>query len=128
MAARVMIDTDVLIDCLRGIPDAIAYFRGLEEQPLVSLITLAELYSGVREGTERRDLENLIEGVELVPLTLEAAVSAGLLRRDYKKSHSIGLSDALIAASAQAAGATLVTLNRKHFPMLSDLVVPYRKS
>ncbi|MFN5219653.1 MAG: hypothetical protein ACK5FE_01870 [Cyanobacteriota bacterium] len=42
-------------------------------------------------------------------------------------SHGTGLADALIAASAEAAGATLVTLNRRHFPMLADVLVPYAK-
>jgi predicted nucleic acid-binding protein len=36
-----------------------------------------------------------------------------------------GLADALIAASAEAAGATLVTLNRRHFPMLAEVLAPY---
>ncbi len=35
--------------------------------------------------------------------------------------------DALIAASAEAAGATLLTLNRRHFPMLAEVLVPYAK-
>jgi len=52
---------------------------------------------------------------------------AGLWRRTYGRSHGTGLADALIAASASAAQATLVTLNRKHFPMLADVLVPFSK-
>jgi predicted nucleic acid-binding protein len=33
----------------------------------------------------------------------------------------------LIAATALAHGATLVTLNAKHFPMLPSVLVPYQK-
>jgi predicted nucleic acid-binding protein len=33
-----------------------------------------------------------------------------------------------MAACAAAAGATLATLNRRHFPMLTDLLVPYEKA
>jgi predicted nucleic acid-binding protein len=33
----------------------------------------------------------------------------------------------LIAACVQAAGATLATLNRRHFPMLANVLVPYAK-
>jgi predicted nucleic acid-binding protein len=47
--------------------------------------------------------------------------------RDHT-SHGTGLADALIAASAEAAGATLVTLNRRHFPMLAEVLVPYAKA
>ena len=49
-------------------------------------------------------------------------------RREYGKSHGVGLADALIAATAEVVGAQLVTLNKKHFPMLDDVYVPYTKS
>jgi len=39
----------------------------------------------------------------------------------------LGLADALIAATADVKQATLVTLNKKHFPMLQDISVPYHK-
>jgi predicted nucleic acid-binding protein len=51
----------------------------------------------------------------------------GLFRRDYGRIHSTGLADALIAATADQVRAHLVTLNRRHFPMLSDVHVPYSK-
>jgi hypothetical protein len=35
--------------------------------------------------------------------------------------------DAPIAASVEAAGATLVTLKRHHFPMLAEVLVPDAK-
>jgi predicted nucleic acid-binding protein len=38
------------------------------------------------------------------------------------------LADALIAATAEADGARLATLNIKHFPMLPDVLVPYTKA
>jgi predicted nucleic acid-binding protein len=50
-----------------------------------------------------------------------------LYRRDYGKSHGVGLADALIAATAELNQATLVTLNQKHFPMIIDIMVPYQK-
>jgi predicted nucleic acid-binding protein len=52
---------------------------------------------------------------------------AGLWRLQYGRSHGTGLADALIAASVEAAQATLVTLNRRHFPMLANVWVPYAK-
>ena len=57
----------------------------------------------------------------------EIAVRGGLMRREYGRSHGVGLVDALIAASGEKAGATVVTLNAKHFPMVKNVVVPYRK-
>jgi predicted nucleic acid-binding protein len=40
----------------------------------------------------------------------------------------VGLADALIAATSTQRQVPLVTLNRKHFPMLQDVIVPYDKA
>jgi predicted nucleic acid-binding protein len=67
-------------------------------------------------------LEKLVRAVD------EAiAARAGILRRDFGKSHGTGLADAIIAATAEERQAQLVTLNKKHFPMLNDVIVPYTK-
>jgi len=58
----------------------------------------------------------------------KTAIIGGLFRRTFLKSHGIGIADAVIAATAEAEDAILVTLNQKHFPMLSKVIVPYRKS
>ena len=50
----------------------------------------------------------------------------GLYRRDYGQSHGTGLADALIAATAEENGATLVTFNQRHFPMV-EIRVPYER-
>ena len=122
-----LLDTDVLIDYLRGDEQAVAFLEGLTSPLLVSAITVAELFAGVREGKERTTLGSFIGAFEVVEVSAAVAEKGGLYRRDYRKSHNVGLADALIAASAEHAGARLVTLNAKHFPMLTDLVVPYRK-
>lgn len=87
MADRLLIDTDVLIDYLRNRHEAVAYLETAAEPLLISVVTIAELYAGVKEGA-----------------------------------------DALIAATAEQYQAKLVTLNRKHFPMLKDVIVPYVKA
>lgn len=127
MAKRLLIDTDVLVDYLRGVPQAVAFLENAEERLLISAITVAELYAGVREGKERRVLDSFLGAFEIVPLDRAVAERGGLFRRDFGKSHNTGLADALIAASAEAARARVVTLNAKHFPMLTDVLVPYRK-
>jgi hypothetical protein len=57
MTRRLLIDTDVLIDYLRGREEAISYLEGLTESLLISAMTVAELHAGVREGAERIALE-----------------------------------------------------------------------
>jgi predicted nucleic acid-binding protein len=127
MAERLLIDTDVLIDYLRDRAEAVSYLEGLTESLLVSVITIAELYAGVREGAERTTLDEFIRAFEAIPVDREVAARGGLYRRDYMKSHNVGLADALIAATAESRQAALVTLNSKHFPMLANVIVPYQK-
>ena len=127
MPEILLIDTDVLIDYLRSQADAVAFLESLTNPFLISAISVAELYSGVREGKERKALELFISAFEQVPVTEKIAVEGGLYRRDFGKSHGVGLPDALIAATAESRGATLVTLNKKHFPMLATVEVPYLK-
>jgi predicted nucleic acid-binding protein len=128
MARQLLIDTDVLIDYLRGQAEAVSYLEGLTEQTLISVVTVAELYAGVREGAEREALDSFIAAFEIVPVNQTIASLGGLNRRDYGKSHGVGLADAIIAATAEVRKADLVTLNKKHFPMLTNIIVPYQKA
>ncbi|HET6568633.1 MAG TPA: type II toxin-antitoxin system VapC family toxin [Rhodothermales bacterium] len=128
MAEPLLVDTDVLIDYLRDSPEAAAFLEAQSVPLLVSAVTVAELYAGVREGAERDRLDVFLDAFEVLVVERATAEQGGLFRRDYGKSHGTGLADALIAAQAVAQGATLVTLNRKHFPMLRAVWVPYQKS
>jgi predicted nucleic acid-binding protein len=128
MASPLLLDADVLIDYLRGQPDAVAFLRKTRRSLFVSAVTVAELHVGVREGAERPVLERFLGLMEVVAITPDIARQGGLWRRDYGKSHGTGLMDALIAASAEMSGCTLATLNEKHFPMLETVLVPYRKA
>src|SRR5438094_6009769 len=120
MAECLMVDTDVLIDYLRGRAEAVTYLDSLTVPLCISAITVAELHAGVREGEERARLDLFLQAFEIIPVDQHAAVRGGLFRRDYGKSHSTGLADALIAATAILRKTRLVTLNDKHFPMLAD--------
>jgi predicted nucleic acid-binding protein len=125
--ADLLIDTDVLIDYLRDQPASVAYLEELSLPVYVSAVTVAELYAGVRDGRERIALDQFVRSFRIVAIDEEIAVRAGILRRDYGKSHGTGLADAIIAATAEMQQARLVTLNDKHFPMLKDVVIPYTK-
>jgi hypothetical protein len=126
MAPRLLLDTDVLVDYLRGRVEAAAYLEARTEALLISAITVAELYAGVREGEESRRLAQFLGAFEIIPLNAEIARQGGLYRRDYGPSRGVGLADALIAATATHHQARLVTLNARHFPM-DEVEVPYTK-
>ena len=120
-----LVDTDILIDYLRGRPEAVAYLDTVQAPLVLSVLTIAELYAGVRDGDERAQLDAFVSAFGSIPLDRDIAVTGGLYRRDYGKSHGTGLADALIAATAITRGFTLVTHNAKHFPMITALIVPY---
>ncbi len=128
MAEQFLMDTDVLIDYLRGRVEAVDYLEHLEAPFMVSAATVAELYAGVRDGAERTRLNTFVGAFEIVPVDAEIAHKGGLYRRDYGKSHSTGLVDGLVAATAELRQVALITLNKKHFPMLVNITVPYQKS
>jgi len=72
-------------------------------------------------------LSQFLLAFEVLPVTAEVGQVGGLFRRDYGPSHGTGLADALIGATAQIHGATLVTFNSRHYPMLNleNVQVPY---
>jgi hypothetical protein len=123
-----MLDTDVVIDYLRGQPDAVSWLESLTDRPFVSVISIGELYAGVREGAERTALEQFVALTRVIPVDLQTAERAGLYVRQFRKSHGVMLPDALIGATSEELGVQLATLNSRHFPMLPDVVVPYQKA
>ena len=122
-----LLDTDILIDYLREVPAAVEFVEANIDQIFVSVISIAELYQGVRDGAEQEALTDFVSAVTDLDLNFETAKTAGLYRRQYKPSHNSGLADCLIAATAKAHQLPLTTLNTKHFPMLDEVEAPYRK-
>ena len=125
---KMLFDTDVLIEYLRGKDEAQAYIDNISDAVYMSSITMAELYAGVRKGEELKKLEIFIETFEVTNLNKSIAKIGGLYRNQYKPSHDMGLADALIAATAKEIDAQLITFNTKHFPMLTDVIKPYERS
>jgi predicted nucleic acid-binding protein len=116
----VLVDSDVLIEVSRGRDqDILAKWEELarsEHRVLYSPVTAAELWAGARPR-EHEPLSNLFRALLCVPIDGETGRLAGDYLRDYRKSHSVELGDALIAATAVLNNAELWTRNRRHFPM-----------
>jgi len=127
MKKPLLLDTDVWIDYLRGCPEAVTYVNARAEPIILSSVVAAELYAGARDDEDVARLDEFLSQFPTVPVTAEIARSAGLYKRDYHRSHGVGLADAIIAATAEAQGAELKTLNVKHYPMLKGLKPPYVK-
>ncbi len=120
-----LLDSDILVEYLRNRPQAIDYVDALEGNLLISVITVAELIAGARNQVERQSIELFLAALEVIPIDYAIAKQGGLFRQQYKQSHGTGLDDALIAATAELTGATLISFNRRHFPMIANFQVPY---
>ena len=127
MPKPVLVDTDVMVDFLRGQPKAVALVKKHSSRIILSSIVTAELYTGVRSNEELETLDNLISLFRVVPVSPSLARTGGLHKRDYSKAHGVGLADAIVAATCEAETAELKTLNTKHYPMIKGLKPAYTK-
>ncbi|MBN1306387.1 MAG: type II toxin-antitoxin system VapC family toxin [Chitinispirillaceae bacterium] len=127
MKKKMIVDTDVVIDFLRGEKKAVSYFKSMSEFICFSSITVAEIYSGTKNQKEEDDIDRLFSIFPQVSVTNEVARLAGKLVNHYRPSHGIEIPDAIIAATCMILEANLSTLNVKHYPMFDGLKPPYKK-
>jgi predicted nucleic acid-binding protein len=127
MSNTMLVDTDVLIDFLRGDKKAILFIENFSSQIILSPIVVAELYAGVKGTNEPAVLDNFIAQFRVIPITSKIAKVGGLYKRDFGESHGVGLADAILATTAENENAELKTLNVKHYPMISDLKPAYQQ-
>ncbi|MCL2803932.1 MAG: type II toxin-antitoxin system VapC family toxin [Micrococcales bacterium] len=119
----ILVDSDVVISLLRGDQRAVVFWEqaAATEAVAVSVVTLTEVMGGMR-SSERRAVARLFAELRLEPVTETVAHRAGQLMRQYRASHGgIGIADYLIAATAECTGASLATLNVRHYPMFEGL-------
>jgi predicted nucleic acid-binding protein len=127
MEKPVLPDTDVLIDFLRGHASAVALVRFCEDRLILSAVVVSEPYAGVRGEKEETVLDEFVSLFRVLPVNAEIARMGGVLKRDFGRSHGVGLADALVAATVLSEGAELKTLNVRHYPMIKGLCVAYTK-
>ena len=90
---------------------------------LISTVSMAEILAGAKPD-EREATERLLSVLEKIPVSESIARYAGDFLRAYQRNHGLELGDALVAATALDAGATLFTRNVRHYPMPQIEVVP----
>jgi predicted nucleic acid-binding protein len=118
---KALLDSNILIDLLKGIDLAKVELRRYEDRA-ISIITWIELLAGATAMNES-GVRELLTSFETVALDRSVAEDAAALRR----THRIKLPDAVIWASARTQGRLLVTRNTKDFPADDPGVrLPYR--
>lgn len=116
---RLLLDTTVLIDALRGRP-AVARVRALRDTaapPWICAINVEEVLRGT-SSEEEPAVARFLGGLHLAPLGRAEGERAGRWRRDHaRRGITLSQADCLIAAAAIGIDARLATGNPKHFPM-----------
>ena len=125
---RVVVDSDILIDHLRGREQAREFLKQIEVGKLrgyISVITEAELASGEKTVTagEKRRIQALLRILQKVVVNSQVAWTAG----DFRRKYGCRLMDALIAATAFHKKAKLMTRNLKHYENIREITAeaPY---
>lgn len=123
-----LLDTSIIVDHLRNDPRAVSLIAGLlenEDRVWAATPTRTEILAGIRPK-EAKPMAMLFDVLSWIEIDVLIADAAGELARRYRRSHSgIDTVDYLIAAAAQSIGASLVTLNVRHFPMFPELKPAY---
>jgi predicted nucleic acid-binding protein len=115
-----LLDTSVLIDVLRlrrGRRELLAELARRGHRLATTALNIAELYAGTRPDEEART-EEFLDLLDCYPLTAAAGRLAGSLKYKYaRKGRTLTLADSIVAAIAMEERCTLMTDNRKDFPM-----------
>lgn len=118
--ARLLLDTTVLIDALRGRPAAarVAGLRRTGTEPWACAISVEEIWRGLRPD-EELPARRLFNGLRLAPLGSSEGMRAGRWRRLFAlQGVTLHQADCLVAAAAAGIGAALATANVGDFPMV----------
>ncbi len=118
--ALYLLDTNVLINVLRGKSEAIHFLeRALDSENILACcaITVAEVRAGLRIGEEAAT-SDFLRSLKFVECSRSASELAGDMKNHWRsKGRTIEMADALIAAIAVSNHCVLITGNLKDFPM-----------
>jgi len=124
----VMLDTDVLIEVLRGRAQTGNWLRSLGARRIgISVLTRLEILQGAQNRREQTLLAREMNRYTLIHLEHADSEAALDWFESFHLSHSVGIMDCLIAAAALRLGVPLYSFNLKHYSALAGLDVraPY---
>jgi len=118
----VLVDTDVLVECLRGSVAAKNWLESFPKEAFAIPGAVAmELIIGCRNQAELQQIREFLGSFSLAWPNASEFAQAHELLVAHRLSSGIGIPDCLIAATALARAARLYTFNLKHFQAVPGL-------
>lgn len=127
--SKFLIDTNIIIYLMKGEKEVINFFETIlqdENNELIfSVITVTEIFSRPISEKIKAVVNEFLALGTVIDLNQELALLSGVLRAEmYQQGRKIPkLPDAVIAMTAKAAGAVLITRNVKDFNQVPDLQI-----
>jgi hypothetical protein len=120
-----MLDSSILIDCLRGRGQAVAFVSSLaaRSSPVTHVIVAAELFAGAQNRAEQERIESFLAQIQIMVPNESDALAALDLYKQHHLSHGVDWPDCQIAATALRLGLEVYTQNVKHFGAFIGLSV-----
>ena len=124
----ILLDTNVVIAFFNGSKTVLQRIYADVDRIALSSLVVAELDYGAKASQKAKEnlekLHRFVDIVQVVPFDIECAKIFGTIKSKLRKlGKPTGEMDALIAATAMAHKAVLVTGNRKHFENIEGLKV-----
>jgi hypothetical protein len=118
---RILIDTDIMIDSIKGVKAAKELFRTRDVDLYCSILTQKELLSkgGLKES-ERKRIINLLSKMKVLKIDDDINNKFFLLVKTYGENPD-RTADYIIAATAWSKKLPLLTRNRKHFEHMKEI-------
>jgi len=118
---KLLIDTDIFIDFLKGVSPAKAVFRSRDIDIYCSVLTKKELLNkpGLKDS-ERKRIISIFRRLKIISVDSDISLKYSDLLTKYHDSR-LQPPDAIIAATAWSKKLPLLTRNKRHFNYIEEI-------
>ncbi|MBU1667313.1 type II toxin-antitoxin system VapC family toxin [bacterium] len=117
----IVLDTNVLIEILKGNTSTIKMVQSFNEELVISSISVMELYYGAINKAEIKKLEKFVSLFKIKDLDESISIKSTHLVKTYAKSHNLDIPDSLIASTALVLKCRIFTYNLKDFKYIDGV-------
>ena len=120
-SSRILVDTDIIIKVYRGDKEKHKTLTPIQDNLAISVITALELMAGAKNKKRQIEVSKTIKAYFFFDITAAIGARAFTLVKKYGLMHTIGIADALIAATAIENKLQLYTDNVSDYEFIKEL-------